>query len=396
MRITFVSNYINHHQLPFCKAMSEFGEDVEFYFVQTMPMEQKRLQMGWGVDDKALSFVVRYYEDERRAKDLILNSDVVLFGWTEDLISDVEQERLSSGRITFRVSERIYREGQWKFISPRGLKKKYREHIRFRKMPVYLLCTGAYVASDFSLIKSYPGKMLKWGYFPDAAGDSAVSERGTDRIRMCWAGRLIDLKHPEFTVKVAAMLRDKGYDFVLDIVGDGPLKDKLLSMVKELKLEDKVNLTGGKDPADVLSYMRGADIFLFTSNYLEGWGAVVNESMQSGCAVVASGEAGAVPFLINDGSNGLIYQHGSFKDFADKVGYLFENRDKIPELGRRAKETIDNKWNAKNAASELIRFCRELQTGRDPAKAAEGPMSPAQVLTPPGFFRTLQEKNHLE
>ena len=396
MRITFVSNYINHHQLPFCRAMSSYGEDVEFYFVQTMPMEEKRLQMGWGVDDKALSFVVRYYEDENRAKELILDSDVVLFGWTEDRIWDVEQKRLSSGKISFRVSERIYREGQWKFISPRGLVKKYQEHIKFRKMPVYLLCTGAYVASDFKLINSYPGRMMKWGYFPDAAGDEAIAERGGDKIRLCWAGRLIELKHPEFAVRAAAMLRDFGYDFTLDIVGDGPLKDKLTQMVKELNLEKVVNLAGGKDPVEVLSYMRGADVFLFTSNYLEGWGAVVNEAMQSGCAVVASGEAGAVPFLIEDGINGLIYEKGSYEKFAAKVKYLFDNKEMIPELGKRAQETINNKWNAKRAAAELIRFCRELMAGKEPVMALDGPMSPAKVLTPPGFIRTLQEKNHLE
>ena len=396
MRITFVSNYINHHQLPFCKAMNEYGDDVEFFFVQTMPMEEKRLQMGWGVDDKALTYVVRYYENEEQAKDLILNSDIVLFGWTEDKIWDLEQERLSSGRISFRVSERIYREGQWKFISPRGLKKKYLEHIRYRKMPVYLLCTGAYVASDFHLIKSYPGRMLKWGYFPDAAGDEAVAKRGSDRTRICWAGRLIDLKHPEFAVKLAAMLRDFGYDFCLDIVGDGPLKDKLSEMVKELSLADVVNLTGGKDPKEVLSYMRGADIFLFTSNYLEGWGAVVNEAMQSGCAVVASGEAGAVPYLIEDGVNGLVYEDGSYEKFAAKVKYLFDNRNKIPVFGQKARDTINNKWNAKNAATELVRFCTELESVKNPVMAPDGPMSPAPVLSPPGFRRTLQEKNHLE
>ena len=376
--------------------MSEYGEDVEFFFVQTMPMEEKRLQMGWGVDDKALSYVVRYYEDESRAKELILNSDIVLFGWTEDRIWDLEQERLSSGKPSFRVSERIYREGQWKFISPKGLKKKYQEHYKFRNMPVYLLCTGAYVASDFNLIKSYPGKMMKWGYFPDASTGDAVADRWGDRIRMCWAGRLIDLKHPEFAVKAACMLRDAGYNFALDIVGDGPLKARLSDMVKELNLTEFVNLTGGKAPSEVLSYMRGADIFLFTSNYLEGWGAVVNEAMQSGCAVVASGEAGAVPFLINDGVNGLIYSEGSYEKFEKKVRYLFENRNMIKELGEKARETINNKWNAKNAASELIRFCRELEAGETPVMASEGPMSPAQVLTPPGFIRTLQEKNHLE
>ena len=396
MRITFVSNYINHHQLPFCKAMSEMGDDVEFFFIQTIPMEEKRLNMGWGFDDKALSFVVRYYEDEERAKDLILNSDVVLFGWTEDRIWDVEQKRLSSGKLSFRVSERIYREGQWKFISPRGLMKKYNEHFKFRNKPVYLLCTGAYVASDFNLIKSFPGKMLKWGYFPDAAGSEAVAVRGGDKKRLCWAGRLIDLKHPEFAVKVAAALQAAGFDFTMDIVGDGPLKGRLTDMVKELGLETKVNLTGGKTPEEVLSYMRGADIFLFTSNYLEGWGAVVNEAMQSGCAVVASREAGSVPFLIEDGKNGLSYKDGSYEDFEHKVRFLFDHPDMIKPMGEAAMETINNKWNAKNAAKELIRFCRELKSGKTPVATDNGPMSPAAVLTPPGFSRTLKEKNHLE
>ena len=44
MRITMVSNYINHHQLPFSDAMYELCG--EYCFVQTMPMEQKRIDMG--------------------------------------------------------------------------------------------------------------------------------------------------------------------------------------------------------------------------------------------------------------------------------------------------------------------------------------------------------------
>ena len=47
--------------------------------------------------------------------------------------------------------------------------------------------------------------------------------------------------------------------------------------------------------------MEKSHIHLFTSNHLEGWGAVVNEAMNSGCAVVANREAGAVPYLIEHG-----------------------------------------------------------------------------------------------
>ena len=375
--------------------MSTFGEEVDFYFVQVMPMEEKRKSMGWAVDESSIPYLVLYYEDPERAKKLILDSDVVLFGWTEGRIRDLEDQRLFSGKLSFRVSERIYREGQWKFITPRGLAAKYKEHIRYRKMPVYLLCTGAYVASDFALIKSYPDKMLKWGYYPEG---STPGEKSYDpeKLHICWAGRLIDLKHPEFAVKLAGKLKSLGKDFTMDIVGDGPLKPKLESMVADMGLGDVVTLTGGKEPSQVREYMADAQIFLFTSNYLEGWGAVVNEAMESGCAVVASLEAGAVPFLIRDGENGLVYRDGSYDEFESKVLSLFEDRNKIENLGRSAAKTIETTWNAKVAAGELVRFCREFFESGNPRPAAEGPVSKARVIKVPGFARTLSEKNHLE
>ncbi len=390
--------------------MAQYGHGLEFFFIQVMPMEEKRVSMGWAVDEKALDFVVLYYEEKERADELIMESDAVLFGWTEGQIEDIEEKRLSSGKLSFRVSERIYREGQWKFLSPRGLMHKYKEHFVYRNSPVYLLCTGAYVASDFHLIESYPGKMLKWGYFPDAgSGDAAegvegvaagdASQKVASReggLKILWAGRLIDLKHPEYAVKAARALKDEGRDFELEIIGDGPLKDRLADMVSTMGLESYVKLSGGKKPAEVLDAMRGADVFLFTSNYLEGWGAVVNEAMQCGCAVVASAEAGSVPFLISDGYNGLVYNDGDYKEFEAKVRTLFDDEDKIRELAERARETIDNTWNAKRAAAELIRFCGEQLEGKDPQPAEEGPMSRAEILKAPGFKRTLEEKNHLE
>ena len=359
-------------------------------------MEEKRKDMGWAVDEDEIPYLVRLYDDPGRARKLILDSDVVLFGWTEGRISDLEQERLSSGKLSFRVSERIYREGQWKFVSPRGLAAKYREHIRYRNMPVYLLCTGAYVASDFSLIKAYPGKMLKWGYFPEGSTGTGQKSCESGKLQLLWVGRLIDLKHPEFAVKVAAKLKAMGLDFALNIVGEGPLKPMLGDMVEELGLSDVVTITGGKRPAEVREYMKNASVFLFTSNYLEGWGVVVNEAMQQGCAVVASSEAGAVPFLIKDGENGLVYDGGSYDEFEKKVLQLLENRDEIEILGRAAADTINTLWNADVAAKELLRFCREYYEGQSPEPSQQGPMSRAQVIPAPGFGRTLSEKNHLE
>ena len=54
------------------------------------------------------------------------------------------------------------------------------EHIRYRKQNVYLLCAGAYTASDFHMIGAYPGKMFRWGYFPETriySRNAAVLQR---------------------------------------------------------------------------------------------------------------------------------------------------------------------------------------------------------------------------
>ncbi len=392
--VTFVSNYINHHQLPFCQAMWELlGE--RFHFIQTMPMEKKRIDMGWGLDPKEYPFVELFYEKKEDCRRLILDSDIAIFGWSEGLISDIEDERISADKLSFRMSERIYREGQWKFISPAGLKNKYLEHIRYRRKPVYLLCTGAYVASDFALIHSYPGKMLKWGYFPDGEKTQIRPLLG-DKVRLCWAGRLIDLKHPEYAIEVAKALKEKNYNFSLEIIGDGRLKPRLEALIVQHGLSAYVHMTGGLKPAEVRERMRDNDVFLFTSNYLEGWGAVVNEAMMSGCCVVASDEAGAVPFLIADSVNGLCYSTGNCRELIQKVEHLFINRDRIKEYAARGMKTIDEKWNARNAATELLRFSREFLEGKNPEPSAYGPMSKATIIKPPGILRTLSEKNKLE
>ena len=48
MRATcvFVSNYLNHHQIPFCNAMYRLLKE-QFLFIQTQAMEEERIRMGW-------------------------------------------------------------------------------------------------------------------------------------------------------------------------------------------------------------------------------------------------------------------------------------------------------------------------------------------------------------
>ena len=104
LQITFVSNYINHHQIPFCDAMSELMQD-NFTFVQTEEMDDERVKMGWN-QEKRPPYVKCYYEEEQACSELIADSDVVIFGGTDDESYIVE--RLRAGKLVIRYSERLY------------------------------------------------------------------------------------------------------------------------------------------------------------------------------------------------------------------------------------------------------------------------------------------------
>ena len=376
MTITFVSNYINHHQIPFSDALYErIGED--YCFIQTMPMEEERLTMGWGVDITALPYVKCLYLDEYECRKKIAESDVVLFGWTER--EDIATERLQSGKLTIRISERIYREGQWKAVSPRGLLAKYKEHIRYRNKNVYLLCAGAYTASDFHLIGAYPGKMFRWGYFPETRiypEETFASMKKDGPLQIVWAGRFIPLKHPEYVVRLADCLQKRGYDFQVHMLGSGELEEGIRRQIELAGLSKCFLLYGYQNPEKVRDVMEQCHIHLFTSNHLEGGGAVVNEGMNSGCVEVVNAQVGAAPYLIEHGVNGLLYPNNSYQEMEKLVLDLFEHWEERKVMGEEAYRTIVQEWNAEHAAGELLRFTKCLAKGRL-APAASGPLSPA-------------------
>lgn len=417
MKLTFVSNYINHHQIPVSNELyRQLG--VDYTFIQTEPIEEERLQMGWQDESGKLPYLRLFYEEAAYCEKLIMDSDVVVFGGTDD--ESYIKPRLAAGKLVLRCSERIYKSGQWKAVSPRGLKKKYEDHTRYRKAPVYLMCAGGYVASDFHIVRAYPGKMLKWGYFPETKHydkEKLLEKHREGTVSLLWAGRFIDWKHPELPILLAEHLKKKGYDFHLSMVGGGEMEAEIRRLIAEKGLEREVTLCGYLKPAQVRERMEQAEVYLFTSDYKEGWGAVLNEAMNSGCAVLVSHAIGAAPFLMKHGENGLIFKSGDRADLFEKGELLVKNALLRRKLGAAAYETIVREWNAEIAVDRLVEFCGKLlaevdsdivghvtesndreQSKPERAEAVQniatlaygaGPLSAAEVIAPGKMYRRL-------
>lgn len=394
VKLVFVSNYINHHQIPFCNALQELLQG-DFLFIQTEPMEEERIRMGW--QETSYPYVRYYYQEPERCQAWIDNCQVLFFGGTDE--ESYLSTRLQEDKPLIRYSERLYKTGQWKAISPRGLLKKYRDHIKYRRKNIYMLCAGAYVASDFHLIGAYPGKLLRWGYFP-ATKEYDVDKLMAEKLpgNIVWAARFLPWKHPELALETARYLRDSGRSFHMDIIGGGePWQEEMVrKLLAEYNLQEEVTLRGYCSPEEVRRYMERADIYLATSDRNEGWGAVINEAMNSGCALVADHMMGAVPYLITGEENGMIYEDGNKKMLFDMVEKLIVDRSLCRKLGRNAYDTIMGQWNAENGARRLLTFCvsrgfleqRQIPglcnnqgAGNEAAAWTQGPCSPAPIYS---------------
>lgn len=392
MTVTFVSNYINHHQIPVSNRMYEKLGD-GYSFVQTEPMEEERVKMGWDKAFGEIPYLKKYYENPNDCQKLIDESDVVIFGGTEkeELIAD----RLSNKKPVIRYSERLYKEGQWKCVSPRGLIKKYKDHTRHSDDPVFLLCAGGYVADDFNIIRAYSGKRFNWGYFPyfyeyseEERKKRRDERRSHERLELIWAGRFIDWKHPEYCVEVAKHLKSQNRAFHFTLIGDGPLRNEVENRFKAGFESDEYTFFGNLLNTEVREAMNKADVFFLTSDYKEGWGAVLNEAMNAGCAIIASHAAGAVPTLIKHKQNGLVFQSGKVKSLLKRVDEVIADQKWRLFLGESAYETLQNEWNHVTAADRLLGVCEDIANDRIHF-AASGPLSEAKVINQRKMYKHL-------
>ena len=194
------------------------------------------------------------------------------------------------------------------------------------------------------------------------------------------------LKHPEYMVRLASDLVRRGYRFHLDMIGSGEMEAELKAYIADEMIEDYVTFHGFVAPDKVRFLMERSHIHVFTSNFLEGWGAVVNEAMNGGCAVVASRNAGASLFLIDHERNGLIYSDDSYDDMLSQVIRLFEEPELIERYGKEAYRTIATLWNATVASERLLDFYKGYMDGNI-VVPGDGPFSEAGIIKP-GFWAT--------
>ena len=123
----------------------------------------------------------------------------------------------------------------------------------------------------------------------------------------------------------------------LVLLGDGPLKSDLRSLISDLRLQDSVLLPGFKQYDELPAYYALANAFVHPSKS-EQWGLVVNEALASGLPVLVSDRCGCSPELVQEGMNGFTFDP---EDQTQLTSLLLamatlptEERERMGEAGR--------------------------------------------------------------
>jgi len=127
--------------------------------------------------------------------------------------------------------------------------------------------------------------------------------------------------------------------FTLLFLGDGPEKDNLKELARELKLNDKVKFLGWR--RDVSNVLNASDIFVLSS-YTEGLSLSLMEAMfMKKVCLVSNIKSNKV--LINK-KNGFLFSPDEPNELSEKINFVLDNRRLWGKYGESAKETIIKKF----------------------------------------------------
>lgn len=167
-------------------------------------------------------------------------------------------------------------------------------------------------------------------------------------------GRLISTKHFDDLIKMFVDLDQSSWKLVI-VGGNAKRQDQLSELkkqVKDLKAEDKVELTG--EIKNVEDYYRKASIFAFTSSS-EGFPNVVGEALAHGLPVVSYDCMAGPADLIEEGKNGFLVQTHDHQKFKEKLSRLMNDNSLLTSLSKNTRAKVDE-FQEKKIADRFFSF----------------------------------------
>jgi glycosyltransferase involved in cell wall biosynthesis len=174
-------------------------------------------------------------------------------------------------------------------------------------------------------------------------------------------GSLIHRKAYDVLLNAMRMVRERGYDLRLVIVGDGPEAARLSELASKLGIAAAVAFVGEVPHDEIGPFYHGAKFFVHTARE-EGFGMVIVEAMSCRKAVVAT-RVGGIPEFVRDGETGILVLPDDPASLADGITRLEKDEELRSAMGERGYELVAGQYGWERMVDEYL-GAYELVLGR--------------------------------
>jgi len=198
------------------------------------------------------------------------------------------------------------------------------------------------------------------------------SPSSNNTIQIITVARLTEKKGLEYAIKAIKRLLKKFPHIKYKIVGTGPLKKKLEQMIKELNLQQSIELIGWACQDKVAALLSEAHIFIHPSitdykGSQEGIPNALKEAMARGMPVVSTYHAG-IPELVENDVSGFLVSEKDSKALARKIAFLIKNPGLWKKIGMAARKKIESEFSKEKTNDQLVEIFQNLLAQRTERK----------------------------
>jgi len=218
-----------------------------------------------------------------------------------------------------------------------GAAEFFARHTRLVKK--YLTKTDANIVLSGFLANVFDKYQIPYKIIPNVVEFNANAYRERDVINPYFVSirTLSQLYNIECIIKAFEIVKGKLPSAKLTIVGDGPSRAELKEMVVEHQIKD-VTFTGRIPNCDIYRYLNDSDIML-SAPRIDNMPVSVLEAFNAGLLVISS-NVGGIPYMIDDGKNGILFESDNHEMLAEKMIEAIQNNEASKEMISNAKECV--------------------------------------------------------
>lgn len=193
-------------------------------------------------------------------------------------------------------------------------------------------------------------------------------------IQIGTVARLAPQKGVDHFLRAAAIVKKRFAEAQFIVIGDGPNRYWLDTIVQQLGLKENVEFMGFRK--DALQIVAGWDVFVLASTR-ESFGLALAEAMSQGVPVVAS-NVGGIPEIVDGKTTGLLAEVGDAEDFAEKICRLLKDRELAGRMARAGREFVRERFTAERMVNETQQLYELPMPNRRMGRM--GPMRPMGLI----------------